>query len=167
MRRKNCTTMIAKFLAALALAYKGLTPEERKTLMKALTSFVVAVATAMGLGTYLLIIGLHEAGAPPPGTGDVEHVVPATGVQGFNVEGFCKDDATTAKQLIVPDGTGTYWELSRLKDGVTETVQVHFLSTGEVDQTYSRHFINSAVGQTPEPAYLTDAAISCVKGKAK
>lgn len=94
-------------------------------------------------------------------------VVPAaSGIEGFNVEQFCNDPLTKAQAFEVPDAGVTY-QLTRVRDGKSETVRVVVNPSGVVLNEYATHYYDSAVGQQSEPAFVSKDALGCIEKKAQ
>ena len=123
---------------------------------------VFALLVAMAWTAMLYSRAPAEVGIPLPVT---ERIVPATGVEGFNTAIFCEDDLTRVKALPAPDASGVTYQLTRMKDGVFETVTVVLNPTGET--VTATHYYDTAVGQQPQPAVINDAARKCITGKGK
>lgn len=124
---------------------------------------VLTVIATVGLITFLYSGAAEQANVPVPG--DKTIFVPATGIDGFNTEVFCQDPLTKVKPLPAPDAGVTY-QLTRVRDNVSETVLVVLSPSGDVNTEFSRHFYDTTVGQQPEPAFVTDKALDCIRKKA-
>ena len=112
----------------------------------------------------LYVVSGKPAGDLPVIGGDTVERVPATGEQGFNTAVFCDDPLTKVATSLAPDASGITYVLSRVKDGVTESVVLTFDQTDEV--VYAKHFFDRS-GQQSEPAFVTDDARDCIEDKAK
>ena len=122
---------------------------------------VVVVVAIIGLAAAVLQRSNVAVPVLSPETHPI-NIVPASGVEGFNVAAFCADPATKVLALPAPDAVNSVtYQLTRDKGGVFEAVVVPGnLMTGT-------HFYDSAIGQQSEPGALTDEARACVKAKAK
>lgn len=156
---------------AMELAWTGLTLAEQKELesllKKLFTGFVLALVTLGGFGGYLAVVGLHSAGTNPPGTGNTVTVAPAEGVKSFTVIDFCNDPLTKVTILPAPDASGTTYQLTRVRDGRSESVVVVENPAHEVN--FATHYFdatNATTGkaeQQSEPAVVDGAGKSCIE----
>jgi hypothetical protein len=129
---------------------------------------VSAIAVAVALAALAVaLVGLPEAGVNPTPTLPREeiNIVPATGVEGFNVEGFCEDPATAVTGFLAPDTTGAGYQLLRERDGVPESVTVILNSAGEA--VVATHYYQTSAGQRDEAAFLTPAALECIQERSR
>ena len=109
-----------------------------------------------------------EAGRPIlgdlPGT-EINRSIPATGEQGFNVEGFCQDKLTTVDAFLALDASGETYQILRVKDGVTESVIAVVNPRGET--VVANHYYQEGGVQKSEAAFLTDKARDCLARKSR
>ena len=127
---------------------------------------IVTLLAGSGIFTFLALanLGSQTAGGPTVvDVGEVKQVVPAQGIQGFRAKFFCEDDATQVKSFISPDA-GTTYQMTRLKDGKTETVTAVYSGSGAL--VFGTHYYDTTAGQQSEPADMT-GALDCMLRKAK
>ena len=82
---------------------------------------ITTTITVTAAGITVAVVALPEAGVDTTPTASDAPIVPATGVEGFKVAEFCNDPLTKVRVTPSPDAGFTY-QLTRLKDGVSETV---------------------------------------------
>lgn len=128
----------------------------------AIATVLVSIAATLG---FVYANGLDRVGAGSPGN-STTIVVPASGIEGFPVEAFCQHTLTKVQALPAPDAGITY-QLTRVLDNVSETVTVVTDPAGKVNTQFSRHYYDTTVGQDSQPAVVTDAALKCIKDKAR
>lgn len=92
-------------------------------------------------------------------------LVPASGIEGYDVLSFCNDPLTHVRPFPVPDSAGVTYQLTRVRDLKTETVTVVFAP----DHTLllAKHYYDTAIGQQSEPAIVTEQARRCIEEKAR
>ena len=73
---------------------------------------------------------------------------------------------TKASIFPAPDAGSTV-QLTRMKDGVAETVTALIAPDGSVNKDYSKHYYDTTVGQQSEPAVVSDKGLKCSLEKAK
>lgn len=100
-----------------------------------------------------------EIGGEP----DIVVEVPSTGVEGFPVAEFCHDDLTEVLLFPAPDAAGSSYQLTRVKEGVTETVVVVLNAAGDISQ--ATHYHDTPQGQVSQPALIDDDARECIEEK--
>lgn len=164
VERRIFLWIVGKIALAMELAYRGLSLAEKVTLRKAVVGFLVAFAGAVGLGSYLVIVGLGSAGAALPGTSQT-NVVPAFGDQGYDVHTFCEDPLTRVGKDSVNPPDSTFianYTLDRVKDGVHEVVTVGVYSEpGRMPTGIHYNSVNN-----PADAFVSREAMDCIRRKA-
>jgi hypothetical protein len=116
-----------------------------------------------GLMLLLFLIALPASGVDTqPLKDDINlEIVPATGIEGFNVEAFCNDPETAVKFAISPDASEIVtFELTRTRDGVFESVSY------VRNAPSATHYFDTVGGQRSEPGEITEKAIECIERKA-
>lgn len=128
---------------------------------------IVAII-AFALVAVLLLIAyraVEQPLGPVPINVGGDTIVARSGVAGFEIDKVVCDNFKVERKLA-PDVGWTY-ELSRNLNGVQELVQINTDFEGKViNKDFNRHFTNTALGQAPEPAYVTDEGLKCIKEKA-
>lgn len=122
---------------------------------------------AIGMIWYASVIVLTQAtGQPVPGfQQDTIKVAPASGVNSFAADNFCADPLTTVREFEAPDASGTTYQLTRVKDGKTETVTAVFDTNKAI--LMAKHYYDTNSGQDSEGAIVNQAARDCITKKAK
>ena len=124
------------------------------TLLVAFTALAVSIAGVVSTRANLPVT------RDLTGTGDT--ILPTTGEQGFNVEGLCDDRLTTVdRALFAPTDSpfAASYTLSRMKDGVHETVIVNVYPDPERQPV-------GVYGEN-EDAFVSRKAMECVERKAR
>lgn len=114
----------------------------------------------------VVLVLLPEGGVDTTPTSDDQNieVVPATGIEGFKVKEFCQDPETTVLSFPAPDALGTTYQLTRMRDGRSETVTALINPNKEIK--FATHYYSTDVGQDSEPADMT-GAFDCIEKKAQ
>lgn len=133
-----------------------LTPE-------AIFHVVVFAVSVTALLLAYAALGKPAGQVPLVGGNDV-HVVPASGVDGFNTAVFCADPLTKVRLFPSPDSAGKTYQLTRVRDNVTESV-VYVLNPDDSTRL-ATHYYDSSVGQQSGPAVITQEARDCIAKKA-
>lgn len=125
---------------------------------------IIFALVTLGAGLLTANVILPEAaGIDTQPLGDDYSVAPASGVEGLDVEAFCRDPLTVVLALAAPDASGVSYQLGRVRDAKTETVLV-VLSEGAFAAT---HYFDTTEGQQSAPAFVTTKARDCIEDKAQ
>jgi hypothetical protein len=127
----------------------------------------VLVAIVVSFIALLLVYTRAEVpivGVQAPATTE-QHIVAATGAEGFPVEAFCKDAATQVKALPNPDASGITYQLLRTRDNVPEAVIWAAGLQGD-NLSATHYWFDDQHVQQSEPAVVTPGARRCIEGKA-
>jgi hypothetical protein len=105
----------------------------------------------------------HQPLGPAPLTNPPVQVVPATGAEGYPIEAFACDPATTVRISIPPpDSTfAVTYDLDRRVGGVHEATTVSVYANGAA---VGRHYDSNNV---PSDGNVTERALKCIREKAK
>lgn len=122
--------------------------------------WLLALAVAAFAVFLVYVKAPAQVGIPLPG--DV-YTVPASGLEGFNVDAFCDDPETRVAVFLAPDASGTTYQLSRVRDNVPEAVVVVKSIDGETRM--AKHYYTAEAGQQSEDAVVTEGAWTCILKK--
>lgn len=128
-----------------------------------LAIIIAAFITIVVVAWIYLRADLPIFGTPPATT--EQHIIAASGEQGFDVEPFaCDDPLTRISGTVAPDASGITYTLQRTRDGRTETVVL----VRALDGTwpYAKHFWEDDK-QNANSAFVSDKALACIERKAR
>lgn len=127
--------------------------------------FTIVWLVALTFFVVVLLNGVANVDVTPLRDDKEIKIAPASGVEGFAVEGFCADPMTKVAPFLAPDASGITYQLSRVRAGKTESVTIVKNADGET--RIAKHYYSTTVGQQSEDAVVNAEAWKCIERRSK